>query len=79
MVIYEVEEAEDGKIALEKVRENIPDIIFMDIRMSVMDGIVATQEIFKEFGRVEDILQRVAKKNGENHPILRILRPFVKR
>ena len=47
----EVELAEDGKIALEKVRENIPDIIFMDIRMPVMDGVEATKEIFKEYGR----------------------------
>ena len=47
----EVAEAEDGKVALEKIRENTPDIIFMDIRMPVMDGIEATKEIFKEYGR----------------------------
>jgi len=47
----EIELAEDGEQALEKVRENIPDIIFMDIRMPVMNGMEATTEIFKEFGR----------------------------
>ncbi len=47
----EVEGAENGKIALEKVRENIPDIIFMDIRMPVMGGLEATQEIIQEFGK----------------------------
>lgn len=47
----EVACAENGKIALEKVHENIPDIIFMDIRMPVMDGLEATQEITQEFGK----------------------------
>jgi len=47
----EIEQAEDGEKALEKVRESVPDIIFMDIRMPVMDGVEATKEIFKEYGR----------------------------
>ena len=47
----EVEQAEDGKVALEKVGKDIPDIIFMDVRMPVMDGVEATQEIFKQYGR----------------------------
>ncbi len=46
----EIELAEDGEKALEKVSENVPDIIFMDIRMPVMDGIEATQKIFEKFG-----------------------------
>jgi signal transduction histidine kinase/CheY-like chemotaxis protein len=46
----EVIQAVDGKDSLDKVREHLPDIIFMDIRMPVMDGESAIQEIKKEFG-----------------------------
>ncbi|MGP0566975.1 MULTISPECIES: ATP-binding protein [unclassified Nitrospina] len=43
-------EAEDGLEALERTREHLPDIIFMDIRMPKMDGTRAIQEIIREFG-----------------------------
>lgn len=46
---YEVvAEAENGKIALEKFKENNPDIITMDIAMPVMDGLLSLKEILKE-------------------------------
>ena len=35
---YEVWEASDGEIAMRRVGEQIPDIIFVDIWMPVMDG-----------------------------------------
>lgn len=47
----DVIEAENGLIALEKTREHLPDIIFMDIRMPVMDGREAITKIVEEFGR----------------------------
>jgi len=40
-----VEIAENGEIAVEKVSNNSYDIIFMDMRMPVLDGIEATKQI----------------------------------
>ena len=42
-------EAEDGQQAVEMFRSHQPDIVFMDIRMPVMDGIEATRQLFDEF------------------------------
>jgi DNA-binding NarL/FixJ family response regulator len=40
-----VSEAENGREALTQARELGPDVVLMDIRMPVMDGIAATREI----------------------------------
>jgi PAS domain S-box-containing protein len=44
-------EAENGLIALEETRKHLPNIIFMDIRMPVMDGREAIAKIVEEFGQ----------------------------
>jgi len=36
---YQVQEAGNGEIALQRVSEEMPDIIFADVYMPVMDGI----------------------------------------
>ena len=46
----EVIEADNGLVALEKIRKHMPDIIFMDIRMPVMNGQEAITKIIEEFG-----------------------------
>jgi DNA-binding NarL/FixJ family response regulator len=40
-----VGEAEDGRQAVALARETTPDVILMDIRMPVLDGLAATREI----------------------------------
>ena len=40
-----VGEAEDGAVALERVRQHEPEVVLMDVRMPGVDGIAATREI----------------------------------
>jgi len=42
---FEVKEAENGLEGLEKIREDVPDMVFTDIVMPVMDGLELCQEI----------------------------------
>lgn len=42
-----VGEAENGKVALDKIRSLKPDIVTLDITMPVMDGIECLEEINK--------------------------------
>ena len=43
-----VAEAGDGRAAVDAVREHRPDIVVMDVKMPVMDGIAAASEIAGE-------------------------------
>ena len=45
---YEVIIADHGQEGLEKARELPPDIILMDLRMPIMDGLKAIQELKKD-------------------------------
>ena len=49
---YEVVTASNGKEALERVQEKLPDIVIMDINMPKMDGIEAMGKIL---GKNKDI------------------------
>ncbi len=50
-----VGEAEDGRKAMQLVRELVPDIVVMDITMPNLNGIDATHEIMSEFPRIKVI------------------------
>ncbi|WP_246301446.1 response regulator [Microbacterium immunditiarum] len=43
-----VGEASDGREALSVVRASRPDVVLMDIRMPVMDGLTATAELLRD-------------------------------
>jgi DNA-binding NarL/FixJ family response regulator len=47
-----VGEAENGAIAIDRVKELQPNVVLMDIRMPVMDGVTATKQICGEFPHV---------------------------
>lgn len=48
-----VGEAENGKIALHLIAQLLPDVVLMDIRMPIMDGVAATKEITNNFPGVK--------------------------
>ncbi|MEH1791130.1 MULTISPECIES: response regulator [unclassified Nostoc] len=48
-----VGEAENGEQAINLVAEFQPDVVLLDIRMPIMDGVAATQEIQKRFAKTK--------------------------
>lgn len=51
-VIDVVGEAKNGMDAVEKAKKLLPDVILMDLRMPVMNGVEATRQIKREFPHI---------------------------
>lgn len=52
----EIAECENGLEAYENYRSLLPDYVFMDIKMPVMDGIEATKKIILSFPKAKIII-----------------------
>ena len=48
--------AEDGRDALDKMENSVPDVVLLDIRMPNMNGVVATGEIKKKYPSVKVLI-----------------------
>ncbi len=58
---YDTDEAENGKICLEKIKQKIPDLILLDVMMPELDGL----STFKEFNRSKNIPTIFLTAKGE--------------
>jgi DNA-binding NarL/FixJ family response regulator len=80
-----VGEAKDGLEAIEAARQNIPDVILMDIHMPKCDGLEATRRIKREMPHVKIVMLTVsdeeqhlfeAIKSGAQGYLLKNLEPY---
>ncbi len=63
---YEILTAADGKEALEKVQEQLPDIIIMDINIPKMDGIEAMGRILNKHKDIPIIIHTAYSSYKDN-------------
>ena len=63
---YEVVTASDGKDALEKVQEQLPDLIVMDINMPKMDGIETMGKILGKNKEIPVIINTAYSNYKDN-------------
>ncbi len=64
-------EAENGQRAVELARDLQPDVILMDVKMPVMDGIEATRRILSEMSGMKILALSMYSGEGFNSGIMR--------
>lgn len=64
---FSIKEAEDGQVALEKCREQMPDAVLLDWNMPVMDGMEFLRSLRKEQGGNEPIVVFCTTENNMSH------------
>jgi two-component system, chemotaxis family, chemotaxis protein CheY len=68
---YEVvAEARNGREAVEKYQQTLPDLVIMDITMPEMDGIEAVREILKTHPKARIVM---CSALGQNEPVMEAL------
>ncbi|MBV1885455.1 MAG: response regulator [Parvibaculaceae bacterium] len=64
---FSIKEAEDGQVALEKCREQMPDAVLLDWNMPVMDGMEFLHSLRKEKGGSEPVVVFCTTENDMSH------------
>ncbi len=66
--------AENGRDAVDRVRAHRPDIVFMDMRMPIMNGIEAIKEINREFpdGQIKTVAVSASALNNERKDFISV-------
>lgn len=63
--INEIQEAENGKVLIELVQKKAPDIVLLDIRMPVMDGIETCDYLHHQFPNL--LIMMLTMEEDENY------------
>src|SRR5437773_264399 len=66
-----VGEAVDGFDALSQIRQLRPDVVLMDIRMPIIDGIAVTRQVVHEFSSIAVIMLTMS---GEQEQMLQAMK-----
>jgi two-component system chemotaxis response regulator CheB len=61
-----IDVASDGKMAVDLVKKLKPDVVTLDVKMPVLDGLSALQRIMKECPTPVIMLSSLTEKGGEN-------------
>src|SRR6266540_3909237 len=64
--IQVIDVASDGEMALELIKRLRPDVVTLDIKMPIMDGLTALKRIMNDCPTPVVILSSLAEKGGEN-------------